>query len=290
MSKSGRKRKLAGTPAYKKGRLSYEDMEYIRINANQIGGDEIAETLNRDPRMVRAWIVENCDKEKPTQPEADDPEGITLALIKAFRKTPEYYHLRAELNAEDLKFFEHRYAKHMTQFAKDEILPTEETQIFQLIKFELLAHRAMEDTKKAQSEIDKLNMPISTLYRECERDITRLPAEKQGLLTNLVIALNGCKSDKHLALKEHNELHGKHAALLKDLKATREQRISKIMSNNMTFTDVIKELQDEEVREREGRAIELMKAAMNTEKSRLSETHTYLDNVHDQPILNHETV
>jgi hypothetical protein len=49
-------------------------------------------------------------------------------------------------------------------------------------------------------------------------------------------------------------------------------------------------LEDEEVREREGREMEILALATEKYKEKLSEYHQYLDNSLDKPFLSPETV
>ena len=49
-------------------------------------------------------------------------------------------------------------------------------------------------------------------------------------------------------------------------------------------------LEDEEIREKEGKEMEILKIATEKAKNQLSQYHTYQDNIVDRPFLTPETV
>ena len=79
--------------------------------------------------------------------------------------------------------------------------------------------------------------------------------------------------------------------MLKDLKGTREQRIKAIEDSKQTFGSLVKQIAtDSEFRKKMGIDMEKMRLAMEAEKVRLSEYHTYEGGGLDQPFLTPETV
>jgi hypothetical protein len=97
------------------------------------------------------------------------------------------------------------------------------------------------------------------------------------------------------AMSEVRELHKRSGAILKDLKGTRDQRLKNVEERNKTLVDVIKNLEERDYREKEGRYINLMKEATKKERLRLSKVHDYGASINkpgivDRPILNSETV
>ena len=79
--------------------------------------------------------------------------------------------------------------------------------------------------------------------------------------------------------------------MLKDLKATREQRIKRLEDSKETFVGWIKMLIDDpEFSRGLGVAMEKMRMSSENEKARLSEYHQYEDGGIDQPFLTPETV
>jgi len=79
--------------------------------------------------------------------------------------------------------------------------------------------------------------------------------------------------------------------MLKDLKATREQRIKRLEDSKQTFIGWVRNLMSNpEARRQMGNDMEKMRLAMEVEKERLSEYHQYEDGKIDQPFLTPDTV
>ena len=78
--------------------------------------------------------------------------------------------------------------------------------------------------------------------------------------------------------------------MLKDLKGTREQRKRNSEDAKTNFSAWLKQLDDPEVRKREGMDIEVNRIAANKALENMSEYHTYEDGSIDQPFLNANTI
>ena len=79
--------------------------------------------------------------------------------------------------------------------------------------------------------------------------------------------------------------------MLKDLKATREQRIKRLEDSKQTFISWVSNLMtNPDIRQEIGTEMEKMRLSINKEKERLSEWHQYEDNLVDQPFLTPDTV
>ena len=90
--------------------------------------------------------------------------------------------------------------------------------------------------------------------------------------------------------KDYKDLQGKKSGMLKDLKATREQRIKRLEDSKQTFTGWIKNvLQNAAFREELSINMEKLRLAVDKESARLAGYHKYDDGVIDQPLLTPET-
>ena len=74
------------------------------------------------------------------------------------------------------------------------------------------------------------------------------------------------------------------------MKGTREQRKRNTEDAKTNFSAWLKQLDDREVREREGVNMEIHRIAADKAVERLSEYHKYEDGSIDQPFLNADTV
>ena len=78
--------------------------------------------------------------------------------------------------------------------------------------------------------------------------------------------------------------------MLKDLKATREQRIKRLEDSKQTFIGWVRNLMSNpQTRSELGTEMEKMRLAVNKEQERLSEYHKYEDSLVDQPFLTPDT-
>ena len=111
------------------------------------------------------------------------------------------------------------------------------------------------------------------------------------MIFNLERHIASLRAAKESLSREFKDLQTKKAGLYKDLKATREQRIEKLENNKQTLASLVnKILRDPDFYENEGKALEKMRLAMEKEKERLSDYHTYDDGAIDQPFLTPDTV
>ncbi len=269
----------------KRGRLSHEEMNYIRENVKALGPTEVATKLNRSQSLVEDFarsegIIYQDDLN-------DDRAVIQAALNKELRESPEWEALKQEFTEGELDYFGHRFGKLMSQF-KEDVLPTEETQIFQLIKFEILMQRNLKGAKRASGDIRRMENELTKIFNEYEgKDMSD---ETRTLVLNIENQLLSARSAQNSKSTEFVKLQEKHSSLLKELKATRDQRISKIENSSKDILGLLKAMQDQKFRAAEGRQQALVNLAVEREGERLSEFHQFEDGVVDRPILSADTV
>lgn len=270
----------------KRGRLSKEEMNYIRVNSSKLTAVEIAERLNRTAETVQQYIAEHGLGAAPSLPK---DEAVRVTIRQELRNSMSWKQLKDEFMDDELKYFEERYILMMSQF-KDDVLPTEETQVFLLIKFEILMSRNLKERRRARDDIERLIRVQKEHLRQFENKIENMDDNAKQFMLNIETQLQSAKAAEQARTTEYVKLEEKHQALMKDLKATRDQRISKIESSKQSFLGLIKALQENDIREAEGRQMELMKMATEKEYRRLGHPHKFADNNEDQPILSAETV
>lgn len=269
------------TTSKKRGQLSLDEEKFIRDNYGQLNIDQIAESLNRNPDPIKRYIKENNVTTINNLEEIKDNEILRQKLyIKTF--WPEIKRQFDEDTGE-LKYFEDTWVSLIKQFRED-VLPAEELQIKQFITIDILINRSMKERKRHIAETEKLQRLVDKEYEKPEeqRDIPKLA----NLETQLSFARNSIANYTN----EYTKLLGEQQKISKDLKATREQRIKRIEDGKSSWIGLIRMLEDEEIREREGREMEILALATEKYKEKLSEYHQYLDNVPDKPLLSPETV
>ena len=191
--------------------------------------------------------------------------------------------LGKQLDGPEIIFFEHQWIDYFKQFNED-VTHTEEMQILEVIRTEVLINRGMEDRQQAVKNIERLNRLI-----EDEMNKPEAMQDTQAI-ASFQTQLGAAFASKSAYINEHEKLLTKKERLLKDLKGTREQRKRRSEDAKTNFSAWLKQLDDIEVRKREGLDMEINRIAANKAVEEMSEYHKYEDGVLDQPFLNADTV
>jgi len=235
----------------KKGRFSKEEERTIGRLINSMTPEDIAIQLNRDTESVVNFIKRKFNIGTSREEQA----------AYSLENRPYYKELRQQFTDEELELFKYHWSRMVSQF-KNDVLPTEEVQIVDTIKLELLMNRCLKGNKENIDYIINL-----------ERQVASLRASQESLN------------------KDYRELQAKKSTMLKEMKGTREQRIKRLEDSKLSFTAWVGTMmQDPDIMKKYGIEMEKMKLAMENEKARLSVYHKYEDGTIDQPFLTPDTV
>ena len=137
----------------------------------------------------------------------------------------------------------------------------------------------MKERKRHISETEKLQRQVDVEYekKEVDRDLNRLA----NLETQLSFARNSIANYTN----EYTKLLAEQQKISKDLKATREQRIKRVEDGKSSWVGLIRMLEDEELREQQGKEMEILNMASQKFKEKFSDLHNYEDKQADQPFL-----
>jgi hypothetical protein len=273
----------------KRGRWSKIELKIITEQAGKIPVEEIAASLSRDVETVKNWIRENL----AIDVSGDEPVPLTEHEIRnELKSTPDWEELKEQFVEKELQLFEYKYGKMMAQFKPyGDVLPTEETQIFLLIKLEILMNRNLKGRARALQDIERLEKEIGKIYEEYSaRTGKSMDDQVRDRLTNLENQLISSKDAEGSKTREYVDFSAKHSTLMREMKATRDQRISRIENAKGSFLDLLKSLENDEIRKREGEDMEIMKLAVDVERNRLSSSHQYVDDSIDTPLLTPEVI
>jgi hypothetical protein len=265
--------------AKKRGQLSLDEEQFIRENIGKLTVDQIADQLNRNVNPVNRYI--NEQRLLISDDEKNDSDYLKRKLYsKTFWTEIER---QFDEDSGELEYFEDTWVGLIRQFRED-VLPAEELQIKQFITIDILINRSMKERKRHIAETEKLQKQVDKEYEkpETERDIPKLAS----LETQLSFARNSIASYTN----EYTKLLNEQQKISKDLKATREQRIKRIEDGKSSWVGLIRMLEDEAIREKEGREMEILAMATEKAKQKLYEYYSYADNKVDRPILNDQSV
>jgi len=259
------------------GRLSKSDWDYIDANAENLSPEKIAENLGRTVESVEKYL-------KKLGKSFNKHEAFAVQAEYDIKSRPYWKELKAQFSDDELELFLYHWKQIIAQFRKD-VLATEELQIVDTIKLEVLMNRALREQQESMERVRALEAEIEL---EKARDSDQQDKE---MIFNLERQIASLRAAKESLSREFKDLQTKKASMYKDLKATREQRIEKLESNKQTLSSLVnKILRNPDFYEQEGKALEKMRLAMEKEKERLSDYHEYADGTVDQPFLTPETI
>ena len=260
----------------KKGRFSNEEMEFIEANAEVLSPDQMAKELNRDPASVRDWIKKKIGFSPKQKKEA--------AVANELKSKPYFKELSNQFTAEELEMFQFHFKKMWSQF-RDDVFHTEEMQIVDTIKLEILMNRILRAQHESQEQIRGIGRIL-----EAEKQLPRNERDTEQII-NLERQVAVTRASQETLSKDYKDLQARKATMLKDLKGTREQRVKAIEDSKLTFASLVKKIAtDYQFRSKIGVDMEKMRLAVENEKERLSEYSDYNDGQVDQPFLTPETL
>lgn len=266
----------------KKGRISKDEEALIKRNLH-LDLKALGNHVNRDPNSLGDFIrrkVASGDFIAPSWLDDDDEDTAGYNLLSR----PYWGELKEQFTENELELFKYHWVRIVGQF-NNEVNPTEEMQVVDLIKMDLLMNRALKGNKDNLEQISVLDALIAA---ERQHDADQQNTDE---LFNMERQVAGLKASQESLNKDYRELQTKKNSMLKDMKATREQRVKRLEDSKSNFTSWMAHLMSNPEQAAEyGREMEMMRLAMKAERDKLSEFHTYSDNQVDQPYLTPETV
>jgi hypothetical protein len=263
----------------KRGQLSLDEEKFIRENVSSLSIETIADQLNRSTAPIKRYIEEQKLFVSPDEKRDDE----TLRYKLRSKTFWEEIQRQFDESSGELKYFEDTWIGLIKQFRED-VLPAEELQIKQFITIDILINRSMKERKRHITDTEKLQKLVDDEYAkpEDQRDIPKLA----NLETQLGFARNSIANYTN----EYTKLLNEQQKISKDLKATREQRIKRVEDGKSSWVGLIRMLEEEEIREKEGRQMEILALATEKAKQKMFELHQYNDGSLDKPFLTPESV
>lgn len=264
----------------KRGQLNDDVKGYIDRHHDRMTAEQIAAGLGQPQRVVavQVYINEKYGDNRKIKKE--------LNLAQELETRPEWQHFRQEFTAEELDHFRNRYVQLMSQF-RDDIMPTEEMQIFEVIRLDILIQRIMKEHKDVQENMLNANEGLRKIEGEFKESGDRALLDDCRQFEARVAKCS--ESLRNLAQRYESYLMRK-SAMLKELKATRDQRVKIFENSKQSFLGWLRLIAEDDQRDAMGREAELMRLAADAEAARLALPHTYADGTVDQPLLTPETV
>ena len=261
----------------KTGRLSKDEWAFIEFNSDKMSAAQIAKELDRAIEPIQKHLQKlgkgkDLRKNLQTQAEYD------------LKKRPYWRELQAQFSEPELEILLYHWKEIVSQFRKD-ILATEELQIIDVVKLEVLMNRALREQQYSMNKIAEFDEMIEFEKRKATED------QDREFIFGLERQIATLRAAKESLSREYKDLQTKKSAMYRDLKATREQRIAKLEDNKETFSGLVQKLvRDPDFVEEQNLYMEKMRLAVMKEQERLSDYHEYEDGTVDQPFLTPETI
>lgn len=254
---------------YKGGKLDLKEKTFIKLNSGNMTIENMSKKLNRTPSIIQAFLEE--------QGTGGVHVSETLDLL---RKSHEYSLLKDELNEKELKIFEKKYSEWVGQF-QDDITSSEKNQIFNAIKYEILMSKTLQRNKSIEESIAKIEKDIDYLKSNEELDddkreqrIKDLRDYKRDIWSNLNANIG--------VFERHSKMY---MEMLKELKASRNQRVTKTESKKGTFMSLLASMREDSQRNRIGEEAELERLAADAEGEKFKQTTEFLDGSLAEPFI-----
>lgn len=258
----------------KTGRISKDEERTIIRLVDSMTVEDIASQLDRNVTSVENFIKRKLK--------------VGLSKIEAaaysLEDRPYWRELEAQFTETELELFKYHWSRIISQF-KDDVFPTEELQVVDVIKLEILMNRCLKGNKE---NIEQINTYDHMVKDERSRDKDQ---QDHDYIINLERQIASLRASQESLNRDYRELQAKKGSMLKEMKGTREQRIKRLEDSKQSFTSwVASMMQDPDLMKKYGIEMEKMRVAMHNEKDRLSKFHKYEDGTVDQPFLTPDTV
>lgn len=258
----------------KKGRISKDEERIIARLIDSMTVEDIAKKLDRDVESIDNFV------KRKFRVGISNEEAAAFSL----EDRPYWIELSSQFTEEELELFKYHWSRIIAQF-KDDVFPTEELQVVDVIKLELLMNRCLKSNK---DNIIDLNVFDKLVKEERAKDKDQ---RDQDYILNLERQIAALRASQESLNRDYRELQSKKAAMLREMKGTREQRIKRLEDSKQSFTSWVAHLmQDPDTMKKYGIEMEKMRLAMKKEEERLSAFHKYEDGIVDQPFLTPDTV
>ena len=258
----------------KTGRISKAESRTISRLIDSMTIEDIAKKLDRNVDSVDDYVKRKLKV------------GLSRLEQAAYslEDRPYWKELEAQFTPDELELFKYHWSKIITQF-KDDVFPTEEIQVVDVIKLEILMNRCLKGNK---SNIEQISTYEHMVQDERSRDKDQ---QDHDYIINLERQVASLRASQESLNRDYRELQAKKGSMLKEMKGTREQRIKRLEDSKQSFTSwVASMMQNPDLMKKYGIEMEKMRMAMNKEGERLSALHKYEDGTVDQPFLTPDTV
>ncbi len=267
-----------------KKKLTEQDKLFIANNKDKMTINELAVACKSTPVVISNYIDKKLSISSEI-PITMTEKSYRARLINSFAwKT-----IKKQFDLDELDVLQERYVQLMEQF-KDDVEATEEKQILEMIKLEILMDRNHNERQNIRGHLKQLKDLQRGIFSNYHGNYDQMPKEERDQALALEGQINTNVSAESSKTQELLKLQEKHANLMRDLKGTRDQRFDTAASSKMSFLDLVKSFIDKQAQIEESKATQLLQEAALNEYKKLGAPIQYADEQMDSPILSPETI
>lgn len=264
--------------AKSKGRIKNEERNLIY--QDYVAGLTLQTLSHKYGRPIKT--LEEVIKTVGGIEEKKNTKNVIIDSVGELKSKHFWKELKKQLTAEELEYFAESWAKLVKQFSQYDILETDEMIMKDLVVHDILINRNLIQKKAMLDQIQYYQKELDEEIAKTTRDQVKIQfchtklSEARSALTDLG--------------RSHKILQDSKDQKFKDMKATRDLRYKQIEDAKKTWFELMKELDSNDTRKKEGEWLALMKKSVKKEEERLAEFHQFADGVYDQIFLTPETV
>jgi len=184
----------------KRGRISKQDGRIIERLVNNATVEDIALELDRSVEAVEDYIKRELKVGLSKEEEA----------AYSLEDRPYWKELEAQFTIDELELFKYHWSKIISQF-KDDVFPTEEIQVVDVIKLEILMNRCLKGNKE---NIEQINTYDTMIKDERSRDKDQ---QDMDYILNLERQVASLRASQESLNKDYRELQAKKGSMLKEM-------------------------------------------------------------------------
>jgi hypothetical protein len=283
--------------------LKPEELEYIRQNCLSKTDQEMADYLKRDIRTIATARKKlGIKKTKGGRVEIYDSTNSTKnAVIPASQRMTEdqrkeffktqltnslyYQNLKDQFTKEEIDFYLEEWSSLCVQF--EDIVATEKRQIDELIKAEIMGNRILRNVKITEQQIALLIDEVDELRKAHDMEGDEEAQERDIQLMNMIRTF---AAQSQVMSNDYQKNVGLKNSLLNELNARRRDRVDQITKRGTTFLGLVESLRDRDMRENQGRHMELVRMSKEKKRSEWRKPITFADSTQDCVLMDEHSV
>lgn len=261
----------------KTGAISNDERKFIIDNSGKMTSEELAEAIGKSVKIV----------EKEIQNHVKLPTAENNTIRWHLKKLPEWKSLKQQFTNDELNLIEEKYIKYVEQMESN-LTATEESQVLNMIKIEILMNRNLTADKESLESISIYQQTSQAIIDSVNGNVSLLEEDQREKLQDCQNQITSIRDGHGFRNKQHMELQTQLNNIQSKLKTSRDQRVNNILDAKMSFGAYVKSLGEIKKQQKESRFIELNRLATEKENQRLSRAHKYADGSYDNPMLTAE--